>query len=483
MIWHIFRKDWKLLWPMVAGAAAMNVAAGYVRLRALVYPEGQAQLEGLSSILQFLSFLATAFLIALVVHQDNLPGLRQDWLTRPIRRRDLALSKLLFVALLAQVPIFVVEFVVALAAELPLGISFSAAFWRSFWMLLAFDLPLMALAAITRNLVQTVAAALAAVLGFVGLAVLLFGNPFPYEYTGVAWIFDLFQTIWGFAAAAVVLALMYRRRKTTTARWAFGACVLVWPFLQFVPWKNVFAMQKQFSRQRGNASAVQLVFDSSRPKRLVMQDRPGIILSWRGAEPGESVALPVRIDGLGERGRLEVDNYVTHFIPPDGPTSEFEIIPRLRAPEGYDLIEAPAAVYGRIKDQRIRLQIDYSLTLLEAAAPQALPASGSTGWMDGLGNCRMATGRTGVPALDCVAPWQGVCTGWEIDGRPTQKTSTGANPCLTDYAPFATWPGDLLKRSSFFVPPGQQIGVLSYHPVAHFTTTLVIPDIRLSDWK
>ncbi len=84
MIWHIFRKDWKLLWPMVAGTAAMNAAAGYVRLRGLAYPEGHAPLEGLSSILQFLSFLATAFLIALVVHQDGLPGLQQDWLARPI---------------------------------------------------------------------------------------------------------------------------------------------------------------------------------------------------------------------------------------------------------------------------------------------------------------------------------------------------------------------------------------------------------------
>ena len=59
---------------------------------------------GLSAIVQFLSLLTTALLIALVMHQDNLPGLQQDWLVRPIRRRDLALSKLLFLVLLAQGP-------------------------------------------------------------------------------------------------------------------------------------------------------------------------------------------------------------------------------------------------------------------------------------------------------------------------------------------------------------------------------------------
>ena len=350
-------------------------------------------------------------------------------------------------------------------------------------MLLTFDLPLMALAAITRNLVQTVGAALAAVLGFIGLAVLLFGNPFPYEYTGAAWLFDLFQRTWAFAAAAMVLTLMYRRRKTTPARWAFGACALVWPFLQFVPWRTVFAMQERLSRQPGDASAVQLTFDPSRGKRPVMQNRQGVIFSWRGTEAGESVALPVRIDGLGERRRLAVDNYVVHFIPPDRPASEFEINPRLRAPEGYELIEAPAAVYGRIKDQRIRLQIDYSLTLLEAAAPQALPASGTTAWLDGLGHCRTAIGSNGAPLLDCVAPWQGACMGWQVDGRSTGNNPVDVDFCRADYAPFATWPGDLLKRSSFAVPGGQQIAALAYRPVAHFTRTLTIPDIRLSDWK
>jgi len=55
--------------------------------------------------------------------------------------------------------------------------------------------------------------------------------------------------------------------------------------------------------------------------------------------------------------------------------------------------------------------------------------------------------------------------------------------CQADYAPFATWPGELLKRSSFLVPGGPQVAAIAYHPVAHFTRTLVIPDIRLSDWK
>jgi hypothetical protein len=47
------------------------------------------------------------FLITAAVHLDAVPGVRQDWLIRPIRRRDLMLAKLLFAALAVQAPILV----------------------------------------------------------------------------------------------------------------------------------------------------------------------------------------------------------------------------------------------------------------------------------------------------------------------------------------------------------------------------------------
>jgi hypothetical protein len=60
-------------------------------------PFGNAPLAALSSILGLVSLVATALLIVTVVQQDAIPGLTQDWLVRPIRRRDLLLSKVVFV--------------------------------------------------------------------------------------------------------------------------------------------------------------------------------------------------------------------------------------------------------------------------------------------------------------------------------------------------------------------------------------------------
>src|SRR2546423_5869145 len=44
------------------------------------------------------------FLIAAIVHVEAIPGVRQDWLVRPIRRGNLLLEKFLFVVLMVGGP-------------------------------------------------------------------------------------------------------------------------------------------------------------------------------------------------------------------------------------------------------------------------------------------------------------------------------------------------------------------------------------------
>ena len=96
MIWHIFAKDWKLLWPAVLGAGLANITQRLMLSRAdsLAAPNLLAL-----NLFGFLALVATTVLIVVVGHQDPLPVLCDDWLVRPISRRDLLASKLLFVAL------------------------------------------------------------------------------------------------------------------------------------------------------------------------------------------------------------------------------------------------------------------------------------------------------------------------------------------------------------------------------------------------
>src|SRR5665213_1500213 len=199
MVWHILKKDWKLLRWMVVAVALINTA--YRVLPSFVggYENGYNRLADMVGLFQAVSFLGTAILIALAVHQDSIPGLRQDWLIRPIARRDLVLSKLLFVVLLVR------------------------------------------LAAFTRNPIEIFGTAAVMLLGYALLMVSTPAAP-QTEGTGIEWIADAASTLWGVAAVAVILVLQYRGRKTVPSRWTFGLASVVWVLLQFIPWQAAFAI-------------------------------------------------------------------------------------------------------------------------------------------------------------------------------------------------------------------------------------------------
>ena len=133
----------------------------------------------------------------MVVQQDPIPGLTQDWLVRPIRRRDLLLSKVLFVALMVQGPILLTEVCQCLAAGFPLGPSLAAPLSRSVWMLLAMDLPVLAFATLTRSLAHAAGAAIAIVVGFAIFtqATILYTN----SLFNSMWVTDAAQIAWGVA--------------------------------------------------------------------------------------------------------------------------------------------------------------------------------------------------------------------------------------------------------------------------------------------
>src|SRR5580658_4200506 len=265
MIWHIFRKDLKLLWRMAIGVALINLLHRAIQSGAGIFRNATlSPAVALSGVLELVSLLATGVLIVMAVQQDPIPGLTQDWLVRPIRRRDLLLGKVLFVALMVQAPIFLIEVGQCLAAGFPLGPSLAAPLSRSVWVFLAMDLPVLAFATLTRSLTQAAGAAIAIVLGYALFtqASILYTN---FLFNRI-WVTDAAQVAWGLAGVAAVLTLQYYRRKTTRARWVYGAAALVWLSAQFLPWQPAFAVEEHLSPQPTAAAGVQIVFDPVKGK-------------------------------------------------------------------------------------------------------------------------------------------------------------------------------------------------------------------------
>src|SRR4029077_14714297 len=83
MVWHIFKKDWKVLWPMVAGVALINVIQR-VMLSSIGWFafDRVSPLRNKSYIFVVISLFATTLMVVIAVLQDEIPGLRQDWLIR-----------------------------------------------------------------------------------------------------------------------------------------------------------------------------------------------------------------------------------------------------------------------------------------------------------------------------------------------------------------------------------------------------------------
>src|SRR5437667_8318633 len=177
----------------------------------------------------FLELLAAATVITLVVHQDPIPGIRQDWLVRPIRRRDLFLAKVGFVILLVQGPWFVTDVLQGLANGFSFSQSAGAAGACAVWILLTVSLPVLAFAALTATMTETFVAAVgvfAVVIGFL-IVPALAGVTNSTALTGFAWVPSLVREALLMIAAAGVLVLAYRGRRTGAARALVGAALFV----------------------------------------------------------------------------------------------------------------------------------------------------------------------------------------------------------------------------------------------------------------
>jgi ABC-type transport system involved in multi-copper enzyme maturation permease subunit len=498
MIWHIFRKDWKLLWRMVVGVALLNVIYRVILSSVGPFANGRSSpLVRASYVVGTVSLVASGFLVVMVAQTDPIPGLRQDWLVRPIRRTDLLLSKLAFIALMVQGPIFVTEVAQGLAAGFPIGQCLGAPLARSLWMLCTLVLTVFAVASLTRNLFEAIGAGVGIVLSLALFVTATQGGTMAgTSNTGIAWITDSAQAACGLLGVAIVLALQYYRRKTTPARLSCGVALLAALFAQFLPWQQAFAIQERFSPQPSSSSAVQITFDPSRgPTARMWQGQDRRFLNSTLAND-LMVFVPLRVSGINDDGMLMEDHIAVRVTEPDGRVTELGNVwgsgPLAR---GFEQpMWVPETLLSRSKNQAVRLGIDYSLTLLQPGPALGIAAANGHGRLADAGSCATRFHpEFGVVELGCITMGNSPTTTWFLknvrtgaqDGE-SQGHPPVYSPWITDYErdSMRSVRGDL-RLSDL---PGSdvedtQVVIRAYHPEAHFTRQVVIPDFRLNDWR
>jgi len=509
MIWRIFRKDWSQLWPLVAILTAIQFAnaAFWFALGPFEEPRG---LLLAAQIVAYLVLLGAAVLITATVQQDALIGVSQDWLIRPVRRGALLCAKLLFVLITVHGPMLVADLAHGTAQGFPARDTIAAALTRCAFIAAIFDLPVFAIAALTRTLVQAAATMLAiwfvVAIGIAAGILVRSGAPPPFAASGMQWMTPAFWSALALCAAAMIIRLQYRHRAASRARVILWGAVLLAPLLSFSTWAAAFSVQRLLSADPASAQPIVISFD------------PGLGRAPIAPAPASAgaVLLPLRVAGVAADAMVMSDRAFIRLVGRDGTTlysgrttvnigygDDFPVrtggAGELRL---HQRITFPDRVYKVLRAQTVRAEIDYSLTLFRVAAVNTIPALNGDGRIPAFGWCRTAVDADGDDiALGCTKTGTPpTCVSIALENPRNGRRNPQTPYCEPDYAPLSPhihpdalshFGADIkwrtLQQLAKYAVDGSQladarVSLRSYEPAAHFTRHLVIPAIRLADW-
>jgi hypothetical protein len=453
-------------------------------------------------------FLGLALLIVTVVHHDPVPGVHQDWLIRPISRRDLILAKLLFLLFAIHGPMMLADLGHALLAGFSPLDTIPAALVRSIVLFLSFDLPVFALATVTATMTEALSGVLAIwLLVLAGLIAssAVRGGPPPFVGSGLQWMTPAYWSALALITAAIVVPLQYMRRATANARRIILGAVILAPILSFSTWASAFSVQQWLAADPGSAGAITIAFDPGAGK---------VPLDPSAATSGK-IALPIQVSGLAPDSIVKNDRAYVRLLGSDGqilysgPSTDWASLvddfPVRTASGGqvrvHQLIALPTKILKTLGQQPVRMEIDYSLTVLRLVSAASIPALDGDQRLEGFGSCRTRGDEDGEDVVvGCLTSGRvPTCVAGTLEDLASNQRNPDTILCQPDYAPFAISYLDVLRQfdgelqfrdargQMKFPVSGAQLGralvlLKSYRAQAHFRRHLMIPSIRLGDW-
>jgi hypothetical protein len=520
MIWHIFKKDWKLLWLFVVAIASLHWIAALVAFKLGLFGE-DATLEMLSHWVPEIAMYGSAFLIAAIVHLEAIPGTRQDWLIRPIPRGSLLVEKFLFAVIMVEGPMFVATLFRGLANGFSWRLCLLTTTSYVLFLLFFLVLPVFAFASVTKNMTEAfifwcgstfIVGAFLVLAGSMNGAAN--GTLLGALHTGVGWIAEVFRFALIAIAAVTVVALQYFRRKTAVARFwlvVFGVLLML---SAFVPWRPAFAIEERLSPKPGAGANTTVALDQSLGR---FKSPSGLLASAENDRPryghnATDIFLPLQIAGVRNDAILLVDQADVYLIDQKqrefyhGIGEEFEVAregPKPQEAAVYQQIAFPMSIYRGAKDQAVQVRVDYSLTLFGLGRSYSIAALDGDVRMPGWGWCKTKMDDAGANVeLRCMEPGKGpICGTAFLENGSSGVRNPSRSFCLSEYRPFQDkpWPNnfahlgvnlpfrDASGLAKFPVDgpqlPKSRVVIRVYEPEDHFTRSLVTPLITLKDWE
>ena len=502
----ILKKDVLSLAPIVALIALLFLGDALIRRLELV-PEWDVYS-------MWLVVIALVVLAMSVFQLDSAASLTEDWLCRPVARRELLCAKLLLVLSVVYLPRAIGTF----AADLGLGYTISEALLDAFMLqdkLSLFLLPIFVFTAIvTRTFVQGFGVIFAIFIGVVVLPTPFLRPLGPLSpaireelyVSGLQWLATTPAKLVSLVLLAIGLWLVYWRRRVAAARVLFGATVCVTVLLlalpmQPLPWDTTFALQKTLVPATADTANITLRHPRAcfvATRRAEFATDPVFVAATRGGgerqwDPEalrnvgpDSVAFVTLIEprNLPQDWRVKL-NYVQAQYSSGGETL-YSLRPANYITDkggGGALWHAwmlPETAVQRLQGMQPRLELKYSLALLKPRDFR-LPADGQRHEVPGLGYCSAEVDEPGNHiVVDCFSSFAHLA---QITAKLNDMSSTRAfgGDLSTDFAPaWVQWPyGKHVKLTigSPRLARHDTITVTAWENAGHFDKSLALPGI------
>lgn len=519
MVWHILKKDWKLMWKCGAAVVALQLVYALIQSRG-EFGEGNESLRQLHYILANVWLFASVIWIVMLVHQDALPGTKQDWLTRPIRRIDMLVAKVVFAVLAVQGASIAGDLIQGFSRGFPIGQSLHAAIARAAVGFVWITVPALLIGVLTQSIADAMVVGVAFFLGIAGfLAVgiaLAGGDQRQFDPTlgsGVRWIPDLLRYLLILVGGAILLMVQYRTRKTVRGRIIAAAATFVMCCSQTLPWKPLFALEKRLSTQPGAANQIALTWQPH-IHQMGNETREDPFMYGYNVNinnPNDArLVFPLSVAGLPPDSVLTEDKAAVVLKDADGRALyAFDGRPievwREGAPSGpaaYDeTAKIPAQVLQENKDRLVQVTATHSMTLFKLNASYSMAAVGGDRRMADFGRCKSKVdAATTIVEVDCMqigpAP---MCASVFLEDPRDGSRNRPMSACHPNYSPYIDQPiPDSVSRFPMDLPfrdtTGQlnfnvdaskigdaQIVIRVYEPVDHFTRVVESPLVTMKD--
>jgi hypothetical protein len=411
---HIFRKDALHLWPETLVSIALLVAFAWAESQTWLPAEGFNPANLAVGFLKFLLPVSWLVLTSRLVHDEELVGDRQFWITRPYTWYSLLAAKVLYLVVFIGVPFFAMQAWLLHHAGLYPTQVVPALLKNLLHVAALYLLPLLAIAAVTATFVRYISSVLCGLIYFfVVVAIAAYNWPESFGAPHMDWVLSL--TLLALVLAALLLE--YWRRKTMLARLLLAAAPLVLLLLAALAPVNLLVDHRYPANSAGS-----LALDTD-PMR---QQPAGRLFNFRH-EVVLEIPVQVQLQRLDDKSVVVVQRMRAAIDGPGGfhyssdwssDQAEFSF----GQPTTTLQVRLPEKVFNRVHDQTVAVHLqlgtqifragtEYNVTATESAFPGPSHAACTVAADSGRLECRFPFANpvyTQVAATvhngNCLAP-------------------------------------------------------------------------------